>query len=719
MRVTTLLKKEKNGTLYKESYKLQGSTEVQGVPIAIENRKGSVRKGKNSDGTEWSTKFKAPYGYIKGTKGADGDEIDAYVGPDKDAPKVHVVHQHKDTGKGYDEDKVMIGFKSKGDAKKTFLQHYDDPKYLGPISTMTVEELKARAKKKGPLRKQSTAPMDEVSEKKEQLSKVLGLDVGGLGKQRILGTAFSKVKRELQDVFDKKSSAEDIFMQHMEAHPECYKEAGLTPVELAKRTRQAAKGATVMRQKVQALLAKKAAVGAVENKLPWYTTALGGTGGALLGQKLLKKKPVVGALLGTLAGTGIGLETGGALGRKIDTMRKKAGSSQPMHRTFGEGAARGLDSQVYNDPGHGKPALAKSKSGDAPMRDQVPEDQYPRVETMPGTNRSMDSAMKAAGAVMAQLVDQGDEFPTRADVGKQDPARESMRARSGYQHAGASQPSTEYNPDASAKTAHVITLEELDLVDALMKEAFLQLDASKLASVDVEELYKEALLGALRRALPGKRLVQMGDEVVDLAPEGAYKSVGKHLKSLGKGLKLKKGVTPEMAAAVGQKSTAGGRILGEGLEGAGQHMTHASTAGKVLNPLGKPAGGLVEGLTRGAGQELQRAAGAGAEVGAGGLAGSMGRKLVRHAPRIGQAGEIAGAAGTATLLGGAISPAAAGLAGIAKATGTYAPLKGALGGLGFNVAKDTAATALEQGGRYAPRVMRAAQAAGRGLAAAV
>ena len=46
-------------------------------------------------------------------------------------------------------------------------------------------------------------------------------------------------------------------------------------------------------------------------------------------------------------------------------------------------------------------------------------------------------------------------------------------------------------------------------------------------------------------------------------------------------------------------------------------------------------------------------------------------------------------------------------------------LEVALGGLGFNVAKDTAATALEQGVRYAPRVMRAAQAAGRGLAAAV
>jgi len=134
--------------LTKHAYKLQGHTEVQGIPIAIENRKGSIRTGKNSDGSEWSTKFKAPYGYIKKTKGSDGDEIDAYVGPNKGAPKAFVVHQHKDDGRGYDEDKVMLGFKSKEDAKRTFLQHYDDPKFLGPISTVPVKALKEELERK-------------------------------------------------------------------------------------------------------------------------------------------------------------------------------------------------------------------------------------------------------------------------------------------------------------------------------------------------------------------------------------------------------------------------------------------------------------------------------------------------------------------------------------------------------------------------------------------
>lgn len=126
----------------KKSYKLQGHTEVQGIPVAIENRKGSVRKGKDEDGHEWRTKMKHPYGYIKGTKGADGEEVDAYVGPDKEAPAAFVVHQRdKETGK-YDEDKVMLGFKSKKEAKEAFLKHYNSPDFLGPISRVSMDRLR-------------------------------------------------------------------------------------------------------------------------------------------------------------------------------------------------------------------------------------------------------------------------------------------------------------------------------------------------------------------------------------------------------------------------------------------------------------------------------------------------------------------------------------------------------------------------------------------------
>lgn len=145
----------------KLSYVLQGHTEVQGIPVSIENRKGSVRKGTDKDGHEWRTKMKHPYGYITGTKGADNEPVDAYVGPDKEAPNAYVVHQNSpETGK-YDEDKVMLGFRSKREAKEAFLKHYDKPGFLGPIMEITVDRLKELIESKAKLVK-IAACLDEL-----------------------------------------------------------------------------------------------------------------------------------------------------------------------------------------------------------------------------------------------------------------------------------------------------------------------------------------------------------------------------------------------------------------------------------------------------------------------------------------------------------------------------------------------------------------------------
>lgn len=136
--------------LRKAAYTLQGHKKFQGLPISIENRKGSVRKGVDKDGKPWKTVFKLPYGYITGPEGNDGEEIDVYVGPDKGAPNAYVIHQRKLDGKGYDEDKVMLGFKLEEDARRAYLEHYNSvgKKLLGPISTITVDELRRRLDEK-------------------------------------------------------------------------------------------------------------------------------------------------------------------------------------------------------------------------------------------------------------------------------------------------------------------------------------------------------------------------------------------------------------------------------------------------------------------------------------------------------------------------------------------------------------------------------------------
>lgn len=126
----------------KKNFKLQGHTEFQGIPIAIENREGSVRKGVDKDGKPWRTVMKHSYGYVKGTKGADGDEVDVFIGPHDRAPEAFVVHQHKSTGRGYDEDKVLLGFPSREKAIKGYLAHYNSSKFLGPVKTVPMDRLK-------------------------------------------------------------------------------------------------------------------------------------------------------------------------------------------------------------------------------------------------------------------------------------------------------------------------------------------------------------------------------------------------------------------------------------------------------------------------------------------------------------------------------------------------------------------------------------------------
>ena len=113
------------GVVFKDR-KLQGRTEFQGLLISIENRRGSVRSGTDPDGKPWQTKMFLPYGYIRGTTGADGDEVDCFVGPDKSAPTAYVFHTYRQDGSmQYDEDKVMLGFKSAPEARRWLELHYD------------------------------------------------------------------------------------------------------------------------------------------------------------------------------------------------------------------------------------------------------------------------------------------------------------------------------------------------------------------------------------------------------------------------------------------------------------------------------------------------------------------------------------------------------------------------------------------------------------------
>ncbi len=84
--------------------------------------------------------MKWDYGYVEGAMGADGDCVDVYLGPDESAEWVYVIHQNKGPDyQAFDEDKVMLGFASADSATKAYIAQYDDKRFFGGMSQMTLQ----------------------------------------------------------------------------------------------------------------------------------------------------------------------------------------------------------------------------------------------------------------------------------------------------------------------------------------------------------------------------------------------------------------------------------------------------------------------------------------------------------------------------------------------------------------------------------------------------
>ena len=119
---------------------------LQGLKIKISNPRGSVRNGIGADGKPWSVTMPADYGYVKGTEGADGDQVDVYVGPNPESTQAFIINQNDaDTGK-FDEHKVMLGFLDQQAALAAYRAGFSDGRAedrLGAIKNTTIEGFKA------------------------------------------------------------------------------------------------------------------------------------------------------------------------------------------------------------------------------------------------------------------------------------------------------------------------------------------------------------------------------------------------------------------------------------------------------------------------------------------------------------------------------------------------------------------------------------------------
>lgn len=140
----------------------KGHISVHGIDIAVENPKGSTRSGESADGKKWSHEMSDHYGYIKGTTGADGDQVDVYVGGNPESGTVFVIDQ-VDANGAFDEHKVMMGFDSEAQATAAYRSNFDAGWKVGPVTAMSVGQFKQWLKgdTSKPLAGQDTAGVND------------------------------------------------------------------------------------------------------------------------------------------------------------------------------------------------------------------------------------------------------------------------------------------------------------------------------------------------------------------------------------------------------------------------------------------------------------------------------------------------------------------------------------------------------------------------------
>lgn len=128
----------------------KGHVSVQGIPIAIENARGSTRSGTNKQGVKWSVTMPAHYGYVKQSESKDGDAVDVYIGESPSSMLVFVINQKKEDSGAFDEHKCMLGFKSKEDAIAAYDAAFSGdlgPKLRDEVISCTIDQFKEWLKK--------------------------------------------------------------------------------------------------------------------------------------------------------------------------------------------------------------------------------------------------------------------------------------------------------------------------------------------------------------------------------------------------------------------------------------------------------------------------------------------------------------------------------------------------------------------------------------------
>jgi len=136
----------------------KGHIKYDGLNITVENPQGSTRSGTDEDGKPWSNTLQHHYGYIKRTKGNDGDNLDVFVGDKPASGKVFVINQTKKDG-SFDEHKAILGAETADEAIAIYKTNYADDWNGGKsVTELTTPAFKDWLKNGDP-----TKPLETVS----------------------------------------------------------------------------------------------------------------------------------------------------------------------------------------------------------------------------------------------------------------------------------------------------------------------------------------------------------------------------------------------------------------------------------------------------------------------------------------------------------------------------------------------------------------------------
>ncbi|PWC95452.1 hypothetical protein TSO5_10525 [Azospirillum sp. TSO5] len=123
----------------------KGRLKVHGLDVVIETPAGTERRGVGPDGKPWSVRMPAHYGYVGGTKGADGDAVDVYLGPAPSAKNVYVVDQIDPATGQFDEHKCVLGCHTEMEAAQLYRDGFSDgsgARRMGAITAMPIDQFK-------------------------------------------------------------------------------------------------------------------------------------------------------------------------------------------------------------------------------------------------------------------------------------------------------------------------------------------------------------------------------------------------------------------------------------------------------------------------------------------------------------------------------------------------------------------------------------------------